>query len=87
VSNEHVARPFADIINDIVKPHLQNQRVKPKPVTNRDRFDAIREVYCELEAAGVSIDIGQLDWACAEVEKRLHEKSLDRQYDYERSRS
>jgi len=81
MSNDHVAAPFAGIL----KAHLQNQRVKPR--TNRDRFDALSEVHAELEAAGVSIDIGQLDWAVREVEQRLFERSLDRQYDYERGRS
>ena len=87
MSNEHVAEPFRSILNGIVqKKHLQGQQVRPRPATNRDRFDALSEVHAELEAAGVSIDIGQLDWAVREVEQRLYEKSLDRQYDHERSR-
>lgn len=49
-------------------------------MSNRDRFDALQEVYCELEAAGVVIDIGQLDWAVREVNQRVYERSLDRQY-------
>jgi hypothetical protein len=84
MSNEHVHPFFAGLLNDLAgeKKHLQGQRV-----TNRGRFDALQEVYCELRAAGVSIDIGQLDWAVREVERRLYERSLDRQYDYERGRS
>lgn len=57
------------------KKHLQGQRV-----SNRDRFDALATVHAELELAGVTIDIGQLDWAVSEVQNRLHEASLDRQY-------
>jgi hypothetical protein len=48
---------------------------------------ALSEVHAELEAAGVVIDIGQLDWACAEVERRVYERSLDRQYAVERARA
>lgn len=55
-------------------------------MSNRDRFDALQEVYCELEAAGVVIDIGQLDWAVREVNQRVYERSLDRQYAAERAK-
>ena len=53
---------------------------------NRDRFRVLCGVHAELEAAGVSIDIGQLDWACRQVEQRLFEASLDEQYKSERNR-
>ena len=56
-------------------------------MSNRDRHDALSQVQAELEAAGVVIDISQLDWAVREVNQRVYERSLDRQYDYERSRS
>ena len=69
------------IFADILKPHLQNQKV-----SNRGRFDALSRVHAELEAAGAVIDIGQLDWAVSEVTNRLHEASLDRQHAYEQSR-
>lgn len=54
--------------------------------TNRERFRVVSGVHAELEAAGVVIDIGQLDWACREVEQRLYEASLNDQYRYERAR-
>ena len=49
-------------------------------------FSVLSQVQAELEAAGVSIDIGQLDWACRQVEQRLYEASLDEQYERERAR-
>ena len=68
----------------ILKPHLQGQRV----VRRRDleRYKALSAVHAELELAGVTIDISQLDCAVSEVQNRLHEASLDRQYAYEQSR-
>ena len=53
---------------------------------HRDRYRVLSQVQAELEAAGVSIDIGQLDWACRQVEQRLFEASLDEQYKSERNR-
>ena len=53
---------------------------------HRDRYRVLCGVHAELEAAGVSIDIGQLDWACRQVEQRLYEASLDEQYESERAR-
>ena len=50
------------------------------------RFRALSEVHAELEAAGAVLDIGQLDWACRQVEQRLYEASLDEQYESERAR-
>jgi hypothetical protein len=55
-------------------------------VSNRERDELLSEVHAELEAAGVTIDIGQLDWACREVEQRLYERSLNRQYEQEHSK-
>jgi hypothetical protein len=49
-------------------------------MTNRDRFRVIEAVYEELRAAGVQIDIGQLDWACREVETRLQETDLRKRF-------
>lgn len=87
MSNEHVARPFADIVNDIVKPHLQNQRPAPRH-TNRDRFDALLEGWKATCLDGVeAISFGTFQAGVEEFEKVLAERSLDRQYDYERSRS
>ena len=55
-------------------------------MSNRDQWDAVWEVQAELEAAGVSIDAGQLEWAVKEVNQRVYERSLDRQYAEERAR-
>ena len=52
----------------------------------RDRYRVLCGVHAELEAAGCNIDIGQLDWACRQVEQRLYEASLDEQYESERAR-
>lgn len=65
----------------ILKPHLQNQRV-----TNRSRYSILAGVQAELEAAGVALDISQLDWAVRTVEQRLYEASLDRQYNEEQAK-
>ena len=53
---------------------------------HRDRYRVLCGVHAELEAAGVVMDIGQLDWACRQVEQRLYEASLDEQYETERAR-
>lgn len=83
--NENVREPFRSILASIVKPVPQPEP-PPKPLTNRDRYRALESVYCELVAAGVVIDIAQLDWACREVESRIRESELDNQYRYELSR-
>lgn len=62
----------------ILKPHLQGQRIVKR--RDLDRYKALSAVHAELELAGVTIDIGQLDWAVSEVQNRLHEASLDRQF-------
>lgn len=54
--------------------------------TNRDRYRVLCGVHAELEAAGVTLDIGQLDWACRQVEQKLYEASLDRQFERETER-
>ena len=84
--NDHVAEPFRSILNSFAgsKPSLQGQRVVRR--RDLDRYKALSAVHAELELAGATIDIGQLDWAVSEVTNRLHEASLDRQYDYEQSR-
>ncbi|MEY2668842.1 MAG: hypothetical protein RJA59_1480 [Pseudomonadota bacterium] len=90
MSNEHVAQPFAGILNDLAgeKRHLQNQTVKPRPATNRDRFDALREGWKATCLDGVeAISFGTFQTGVEEFERVLAERSLDRQYDYERSRS
>lgn len=81
--NDHVAEPFRSILNGFagVKPSLQNQRV-----SNRSRYSILAGVQAELEAAGVDLDISQLDWAVRTVEQRLYEASLDRQYDEEQAK-
>ena len=53
---------------------------------HRDRYRVLCGVHAELEAAGAVLDIGQLDWACRQVEQRLYEASLDEQYESERAR-
>lgn len=85
--NDHVREPFRSILASIVKPHPQPEpKPAPKILTNRDRYRALEGVYCELVAAGVVIDIAQLDWAVREVESRLRESELDNQYRYELAR-
>ena len=56
------------------------------PMKHRDRYRVLCGVHAELEAAGAVLDIGQLDWACRQVEQRLFEASLDEQYERERAR-
>lgn len=68
----------------ILKPHLQGQRIVKR--RDLDRYKALSAVHAELELAGVTIDIGQLDWAVSEVQNRLHEASLDRQFAEEQRR-
>ena len=84
--NDHVAEPFRTILNDLAgeKPSLQNQAVKPRQ-TNRDRFDALEAGW--QVTGGELISFGTFVAGVEEFEKVLAEKSLDRQYDYERSRS
>jgi hypothetical protein len=55
-------------------------------VSNRDRFLALEAVLSELLAAGCVLDITQLDWAVKEVEDRLREADLDRQFELEAAR-
>lgn len=84
--NDHVAEPFRSILNSFAepKPHLQGQKVVRR--RDLDRYKALSAVHAELELAGVTIDIGQLDWAVSEVTNRLHEASLDRQFAEEQNR-
>ena len=84
--NDHVAEPFRTILNDLVgeKKHLQRQAVKPRPATNGDRFDALVAGWHETGAELISF--GTFVAGVERFEKVLAEKSLDRQYDYERNR-
>jgi hypothetical protein len=84
VSNDHVAEPFRTILNSFEKKHLQGQRVAVRPGTNRDRYEALIQGWHETGAELISF--GTFVAAVEVFEKVLAEKSLDRQYDYERSR-
>ena len=78
MANENVREPVGRILASIVKPVPQ-----PRPTTNRDRFSILEAIFEELQAAGVQIDIAQLDWAIREYEDRLRDLIGQRQYAYE----
>jgi hypothetical protein len=55
-------------------------------VSHRDRFEILVAIRSELQAKNVQIDVDMLDWATREVEQRLYERSLDRQFAREQER-
>lgn len=87
MSNDHVHPFFAGLLNDLPKPSLQNQRVTPKPPTNRDRYDALYAGWKATCLDGVElISLGGFEEGVKEFERVLAERSLDRQYQYEQGR-
>lgn len=86
MGNEHVAEPFRTILNSFAgeKPSLRNQRVSPKPPTNRDRYDALHAGW--QATGGELISFGTFLAGVEEFERVLAELSLRRQYAYEQKR-
>lgn len=91
MSNEHIHPIFAGLLADLAgeKKHLQGQRVSLRPGTNRDRFDGLRRGYQEIVGDNPEPTISFYDFVAGvdAYEKLMAERSLDRQYDHERSRS
>lgn len=55
-------------------------------MTNRQKFRILENIFMELQAAGASLDMGQLDWAVRTYEDRVRELELEEQHKYEVSR-
>lgn len=83
MANDNVREPFRSILASIVKPV---DPPKPKPLTNRERFRVLEAIHYKLDEAGISVDIGTLDWICREFDEQTREADLDRQYRYELAR-
>lgn len=75
--------PFRSILASIVKPVEQP---KPKPLTNRDRFEILSAIHYKLDEAGLHVEIDTLDWICREFEDSLRDLHGQRQYYYEQWR-
>jgi len=84
VSNDHVATPFREILASIIKP--VESEAPTRPTGTRDRYRILEGIYEEMVAAGIQIDIAQLDWAIREYENRLRDLHGERQYAYEQYR-
>lgn len=56
-------------------------------MTKGQKFRILENVFMELQAAGATLDIGQLVWAIETYGDRVREAELDEQHAYEQKRS
>lgn len=55
-------------------------------MTKVQKHRILENIFMELQAAGASLDMGQLDWAIREYGDRVRSAELDEQHAYEQAR-